>query len=304
MFSIYKVKLLMKEKYENIIILTTALLLVQAGFAFAQENSSCPSHSVCVHPGDHLKYQIQMGVVKSSQTYMFGDMIDDENIKVLEQSSIDQNATENSTLILNVKTGFIHGEQKNSTTVPFLSILPTPIAYNTTSTAVTTELEDFKGFKRTALVTTQTDANGSFNVQYDKQTGVLLNEHFVGIATILGKPVMVESSNNLVETNIINSDFTEAESSTSDISIPNWIKNNAKWWSEGSIDDSEFVKGIQYLISSGVMQVPHDSFPSGTSQQIPSWIKSNAGWWSEGKISDQDFLAGIQYLINAGIVKV
>ena len=294
----------MKEKFESIIILTTALLLVQAGIAFAQENSSCQSHAVCVHPGDHLKYQIQMGVVNSSQTYTFGDMIDDENIKVLEQYSIDQNATENSTLILNTKTGFIHDEQKNSMTVPFLAILPTPIVYNKTSTAVTTEQEDFNGFKRTAFVTSQTNVNGSFSVQYDKQTGILLNEHFVGIATVLGKPVIVESSNNLVETGIINSDSTETQASTSSISIPNWIKNNAKWWAEGSIDDSEFVKGIQYLISNGIMQVPHDSSPAGTSQQIPSWIKSNAGWWSEGKISDQDFVAGIQYLINAGIVKV
>jgi len=189
-------------------------------------------------------------------------------------------------------------------TVPFLAILPTPIVYNKTSTAVTTEQEDFNGFKRTAFVTSQTNVNGSFSVQYDKQTGILLNEHFVGIATILGKPVIVESSNNLVETGIINSDSTETQASTSSISIPNWIKSNAKWWAEGSIDDSEFVKGVQYLISNGIMQVPHDSSPAGTSQQIPSWIKSNAGWWSEGKISDQDFVAGIQYLINAGIVKV
>src|SRR5437867_8131514 len=112
MFSICKVKLLMNEKFENIIILTATLLLVQTGIAFAQENSSCQSHAVCVHPGDHLKYQIQMGVVNSSQTYTFGDMIDDENIKVLEKSSIDQNASEINTLILNMKTGFIHGEQK------------------------------------------------------------------------------------------------------------------------------------------------------------------------------------------------
>ena len=37
--------------------------------------------------------------------------------------------------------------------------------------------------------------------------------------------------------------------------IPSWIKNNAKWWSEGSIGDSDFVKGIQYLIRIGVIQV-------------------------------------------------
>jgi hypothetical protein len=37
--------------------------------------------------------------------------------------------------------------------------------------------------------------------------------------------------------------------------IPHWIKNNAKWWAEGMISDSDFVLGIQYLIKSGIMYV-------------------------------------------------
>jgi len=37
--------------------------------------------------------------------------------------------------------------------------------------------------------------------------------------------------------------------------IPQWIKNNAKWWSEGQIDDSEFVKGMQYLVQVGIIHV-------------------------------------------------
>jgi hypothetical protein len=38
--------------------------------------------------------------------------------------------------------------------------------------------------------------------------------------------------------------------------IPQWIKNNAKWWSEGTIPDSDFLKGMQYLIQQGIIQVP------------------------------------------------
>src|SRR5207245_1558303 len=185
-----------------------------------------------------------------------------------------------------------------------LAILPTPIEYNKTSTTVSTQLVEFNGFKRMALVTTQTSVNGSLRVQYDTQTGILLNEHFVGIANLLGRPVMVESSNNLVETNIINSDSSDRAISNSGISIPNWVKSNAKWWAEGSMGDSEFVRGIQYLISNGIMQVPKDSSLSRPSKQIQSWIKSNAGWWAEGKISDNDFVAGIQYLISVGIIRV
>jgi hypothetical protein len=38
-------------------------------------------------------------------------------------------------------------------------------------------------------------------------------------------------------------------------SIPAWIKHDAGWWADGQISDDEFVKGIQWLISSGIIQV-------------------------------------------------
>ena len=87
-------------------------------------------------------------------------------------------------------------------------------------------------------------------------------------------------------------------------SIPNWIKNNAKWWSQGQIDDSEFVKGIQYMIQNGIMKIPQTQSGSSSSQQIPSWIKNNAGWWANGKISDDEFVRGIQYLISTGTIQI
>jgi len=37
--------------------------------------------------------------------------------------------------------------------------------------------------------------------------------------------------------------------------IPAWIKNNAGWWAEGSIGDSDFVQGIQFLIKEGIMKI-------------------------------------------------
>ncbi len=35
--------------------------------------------------------------------------------------------------------------------------------------------------------------------------------------------------------------------------IPYWVKNDAKWWSEGQISDVEFVKAIQYLVDNGIL---------------------------------------------------
>jgi len=35
--------------------------------------------------------------------------------------------------------------------------------------------------------------------------------------------------------------------------IPNWIKNNAKWWSSNQIDDKTFLSGIEYLVKTGII---------------------------------------------------
>jgi len=37
--------------------------------------------------------------------------------------------------------------------------------------------------------------------------------------------------------------------------IPDWIKNNAKWWSEGTVDDQTFVNSIVYLVENGIIPI-------------------------------------------------
>ena len=87
--------------------------------------------------------------------------------------------------------------------------------------------------------------------------------------------------------------------------IPVWIKNNAGWWSTDQIDDSSFLKGIEYLINKEIMIIPSiETSGSPGSQLIPPWIKNNAGWWAEGQIDDNSFVGGIQWLISNGIIVV
>jgi hypothetical protein len=86
------------------------------------------------------------------------------------------------------------------------------------------------------------------------------------------------------------------------IEIPSWVKSNAGWWSNGQIRDADFVSGIQYLITEGIMTIPHTTSGTSSSQEIPNWIRNNAGWWADGKITDSDFVSGIQYLISNGIM--
>jgi len=86
--------------------------------------------------------------------------------------------------------------------------------------------------------------------------------------------------------------------------IPSWIKNNAGWWSDGQIDDTAFIQGIQYLITEEIMDIPLIESSESSGNEIPSWIKNNAGWWSDGQIDDTAFIQGIQYLITNGILQV
>ena len=87
-----------------------------------------------------------------------------------------------------------------------------------------------------------------------------------------------------------------------DPNIPQWIKNNAAWWSDGTITDSEFITAIEFLIANDIMKIQGDLENSEPFDVIPLWIKNNAEWWSSGLISDDDFISGIKYLIEVGII--
>jgi len=43
--------------------------------------------------------------------------------------------------------------------------------------------------------------------------------------------------------------------SVGDSTIPSWIKNNAGWWADGTIDDKSFLTGIEWLVSNGIINI-------------------------------------------------
>jgi len=88
------------------------------------------------------------------------------------------------------------------------------------------------------------------------------------------------------------------------VSIPSWVRNNAIWWSEDQISDSDFISGIRFLITEKIIKIPKTETTGDGTQKMPEWIKNNAGWWAQGKISDGEFIAGIQFLIINGIMIV
>jgi hypothetical protein len=87
--------------------------------------------------------------------------------------------------------------------------------------------------------------------------------------------------------------------------IPEWIKNNAKWWATGLIDDDTFIQGIQYLIKENMIDIPDLPYPaSWMDKSVPSWVKNNASWWADDLIPEDDFIKAIKYLVEKGIVQI
>ncbi len=41
--------------------------------------------------------------------------------------------------------------------------------------------------------------------------------------------------------------------------VPEWIKSNAGWWADGTVDDATFLNGIKFLVESGVIDVSSES---------------------------------------------
>jgi plastocyanin len=99
-------------------------------------------------------------------------------------------------------------------------------------------------------------------------------------------------------------DSFEIPETSSEIKIPSWIKDVAKFWCSDKINDKNFLSAIQYLIENDVIIVPETSLVEGYAQKIPSWIKSNACWWSQDQISDQSFASGLEFLIENGVIRV
>lgn len=95
----------------------------------------------------------------------------------------------------------------------------------------------------------------------------------------------------------------DREISETSITIPEWIRNNALWWSDDQIDDATFIQGIEYLIKNEIIQIPPTQQQDSESKEIPEWIRNNAEWWGNGLIDDETFVQGLEYLIQKGIIR-
>ena len=87
--------------------------------------------------------------------------------------------------------------------------------------------------------------------------------------------------------------------------IPEWVKNNASWWSERQISQTEFTNGLEFLINEGIIYIPPtEPDPPGPDKIIPDWVRNTAGWWADDQIPNSEFINAMKYLIEIGIIEV
>jgi len=270
-------------------------------FALSQPNINCQSESICVHPGDFITYSTEFGHVPAIETYTFGNFVGTDKVSV-SITSISNGTKIQSNNILDLKTGF-YNETADGSGIPILVMAPIPINIDKNTPSVSEKIQNFNGSQRDVVSVANNTKTATNEIGYDKEKGVLMYLHLIPPKSA-NAGISVLNLNFPTRYDLINTNMFANSGIQPDLQIPSWIKNNAKWWSQGQIGDSEFVQGVQYLIKHEIMKIPQTQSDSSLSHQIPSWVKTSAGWWASGQISDNDFVKGIQYLVNSGIIHV
>lgn len=129
-------------------------------------------------------------------------------------------------------------------------------------------------------------------------------------------PVETASFKIMSRSQTIQSDFTSKSSLKINLAInkdpspepkiiPEWVKNTAKWWALGKIDDASFTHAIEFLIQNKIVDIPDLPYPaSWMDKSVPEWVKNNASWWADDLIQEDDFLKGIRYLVEKGVIQI
>jgi len=131
-------------------------------------------------------------------------------------------------------------------------------------------------------------------------------QYFKKASEVDPNSVVITNYNEFVDKVIQKYPYTPTDKPTpitvKQTTIPTWVKNNAGWWGNGIISDSDFITGIKYLIENGIIDIVPPEQSTFSSESIPPWIKNNARWWADNQISTDDFLSGIYYMIQNGIM--
>jgi hypothetical protein len=76
--------------------------------------------------------------------------------------------------------------------------------------------------------------------------------------------VKVKYNNKIVDIGkfVLKSKYQNTETEIENKSMPDWLRNNAKWWSQGQISEDDFIQGVEFLIQNGILTVSTDEVKS------------------------------------------
>ena len=151
-------------------------------------------------------------------------------------------------------------------------------------------------------------------INTEERKSLLLQQPISQKYTEFPSPFPIESGSPVWHTGTYGLEFeySGAKSSTQftledtgQIGLPFWIKDVAKMWVTDQISAKEFSVAIEYMINSGIINIPYTEANDDMSTTIiPEWVKNNAGWWAVGAIDDTEFTLALQYLVKTGIITV
>jgi len=302
-------------------------------------SSNCTGEIVCVVEGTFLKYKAETAFLsvenieccnKGFLIFNFGKFIDDDRITLeLLFESESGEVFINEEGIMNVRTGFLEITSTEGLVIkehmlPFRLWGLSTVSLSSEQLVFDITKGKHSGWYGSAeprdTIFLRSEIHLNVDIFVDDETRIVTKSHYYNS---YGSGIMVAYT--LVETNIFQKlEDTSTVSTLESIQveqipkIPDWIRNNAGWWSEGSIGDSDFLQGIQFLIKENIISIPDlteevtqmelkdekRAMGMEREQNVPDWVRNNAGWWADGLISDDDFVSGIKYLVEQGIIKI
>jgi hypothetical protein len=112
------------------------------------------------------------------------------------------------------------------------------------------------GYFETLLIFDKNSLRGNYQVSasYIEHVDKSMDVSFEIVDKITSPGIILDEQD--IESPIIsNPNESNQIDTNSDEIIPQWIKNNARWWSEGNIDDETFVDGIEFLVKIGIVKM-------------------------------------------------
>ena len=82
------------------------------------------------------------------------------------------------------------------------------------------------------------------------------------------------------------------------LTIPQWVKSIAGWWSEGKVSDSDFIQAMQFLISQKIINIPMNNTNSTLSNEVSQLQQQNTLLQSELDSANSQ-IVNLQAQLNA-----